>query len=122
MALTELLDPMITFRVNVALEVVLPTAMFNPPGVDWNVSATVLGSSLRVDRAGQTARVRGGQRQREVGRILVIGSSEDPLSVPGQLDTGWVWQLRGQCSCVRVQDRAEAGRFPSWGSVADPEN
>ena len=47
-ALTELLDPMITVRVNGVAWLVEPTASCSPGGLVWKVRLTVCGSSRTV--------------------------------------------------------------------------
>jgi len=47
-ALTVLFEPTMTVRVNGAVCPVPPTTSRAPPGVDWNVSATVRGFSRTV--------------------------------------------------------------------------
>src|SRR6266498_3317887 len=48
------------------------------------------------------------------------GATNEPLATPSQPWITWVWQLDGQCSIVRDQERAESGRVPSWASPAAP--
>ena len=45
-----------------------------------------------------------------------------PEATPGKIWMSCAWQLSGQCWIRSVQDSRLAARFPSWASLAEPEN
>src|SRR5688500_4084079 len=97
-ALTEVLEPRMTVRLNGVRSALGPTASSSPVGDDWKASAAVRGSSWSVRAPvsppeSVTVRV----------RLMYDGYSWStvrnvPLATPLKPWSGWVWHVPGQCS------------------------
>src|SRR5262245_15632291 len=116
-----LLDPTMTVRVNVAVELAPLNVSWSAHGAVWNVKTTVFGSSrsaLVFVRPPESVAVRLSSRY---DGYSWSGAVNDPLLTPGNCCRMWEWQLDGQCWRTSCHVSALAGRVPSWASVAVPE-
>src|SRR5258706_12979085 len=122
-ALTVLVEPWMTVRVNGAVPLVAPTVSCRPTGLDANVRSTVLGCTLTevvLVRPPESVAVR---RNSRYDGYSWSGAISVPLAMPLSVCIGCSWHTPGDeqwCSTI-VQLSADAGKVPCCGSVAWPE-
>ena len=99
----------------------VPTTIWAPLGLDWNVSVDVRGCSVTLVVVASPRESVAVSRSSSVAGRSWSGAAKEPPATPMKSCSAWVWQSDGQWFRSSDQDRAEAGIAPSSGSVAEPE-
>ena len=121
-ALTVFAEPTMTVRVNGATADVPFTAISSPDGFERNERSTVCGLRRTLVVADAPSESVAVSRSSRCDGYSWSGAVNEPLATFANDWSGCAWQFDGQWFMTSSHESDDAGRAPSCGSVAEPEN